>query len=74
VKGEIMKLFSHTSFGGHYPVGVAAVVVAEDKKQAKSLLEADLKMAGLPQEISEDDLDEIGLESPKSIILNDGNY
>jgi hypothetical protein len=70
-----MKVFTHKKFTGHYPVGCAAVVVAETTLQAKYLLEAEIIKAGLvPQAINESDFNEIDPSKPSATVLLDGNY
>lgn len=70
------RIYSCTNFRGKYwPVGVASVIVANDKKEAKQLLDAKLKEAGIP--IEGDGcytLTEIDIQSKGVAILNDGKY
>ena len=67
-----MKLYTTTTFKGHYPVGTAAVVWANNPIEARRLLNAELKNRGL--EDPEYRLDEWDFRSPQAIILNDGDY
>lgn len=67
-----MRLFS-CRFDGFWPVGAAAVVVAEGLEQAKSLMDSALRERGL-RSSSQDDWEEISLFEPKATILCDGNY
>ena len=69
-----MKVYTHNSFTGHWPVGTAAVVVAEDRDMAVTLLEGKLKDIGLPQKINRDDLMVISIAHPVAVILRDGDY
>jgi hypothetical protein len=69
-----MKVFYSTTFNGHWPVGVAAVVVASDSKFAAKRLEIELKKQGLEQEIKPESLIEIDLYDPKVYMLNNGDY
>lgn len=68
-----MKIFTCTDFTGHWPVGVAAVVIAEDKAIAEAQLREALAVKGLKQnpntaiEIKE-------VSAPGVYILCDGNY
>ena len=65
-------LYVCTDFEGHYPVGVAAVIIAKDHKQARKLLDEELKARDLPAgkgKISLQDMSE-----PYAAILCDGNY
>jgi hypothetical protein len=67
-----MRVFTSNDFTGHWPVGTAAVVVAEDKEAAKKLLTAKLKAEGLKFDGT---LREINIHSTaEAIILNNGNY
>ena len=68
-----MKTFTNISFVGHWPVGTAAVVHAEDERQAASLLETALEKAGLPQKIDPAMMVEIP-QGECAVILADGNY
>lgn len=77
-----MKLFS-VSFIGHYPVGTAAVVVAENDQHAyelacqmlkdEQLWEANIDWK-LSSHFSITDLTEIDLTTPAAHMLNNGNY
>lgn len=78
-----MKVFTCTTFTGHYPVGAAAVVVAEDKEAALPLLVIELQRVGLagmkadnngPTPLTFSDLREIPLVSGTVSVLVDGNY
>ena len=70
------QVFTFTGFGGHYPVGTAAVVVAKSKSEAIMLMDEQLSESGLPA------LDEqegvkislVDLDVYQAIILLDGNY
>lgn len=66
-----MRVFTCNDFTGHWPVGTAAVVVAEDKEAAKKLLTAKLKAAGLK---FDGNLREVNIHMAEATILNDGNY
>jgi len=70
-----MKVFTYTSFTGHYPVGVAAVVIAEDAEEAADNLNFKLKAAGLKGDARPVDMEPFPTDCRESIrILNDGNY
>lgn len=69
-----MRIYSHTKFSGHWPVGTAAVVIAEDRDMAVTLLEQKLKDIGLSQKIERDDFMVIGSSAPVAVILRDGDY
>lgn len=71
-----MKVFTCTNFHGHYPIGTAAVIVADDKAAALTALLQILSEVGLPQ--TPEDIDCLVLQevpmSPGVMILCDGNY
>lgn len=69
-----LKLFTCTEFEGHYPVGVAAVVLAVDETQAAAMLEEVLCITGLPQAILPTQLEEVSLLKPSVQILCNGDY
>jgi len=70
-----MKLFTCTNHDGHWPVGVASVILANDEKEARLLLDKALVEHGLrgsSQKLYT--LLEVKLDKPLAIILCDGNY
>jgi len=69
-----MRIFTCTTFDGHWPVGTAAVIVAQNLDQAISSLEKALSETGLPQKITPEDVKEVCITQAQVIILNDGNY
>ncbi len=70
-----MKVFTVTNFVGHWPIGVAAVVVADDRKKARKLLDAALDKKNLMvKQEKKYDLDELDICSPQALVLCDGNY
>lgn len=69
-----MQIYTCTKFKGHWPVGVAAVVVAKTRTQACLLLEFELEKAGLPQTITWDDMQFLCTTEARAVILNDGEY
>lgn len=71
-----MKVFTCTNFVGRFPVGVSAIVVAENIEEAGHVLSARLKSAGLNQGYGAPALrlDEVDLSRPGASILNDGDY
>lgn len=75
-RGRTMnRIYSCTDFRGYWPVGVASIIVATDKKEAKRLLDAKLKEAGIPPEgDGHYTLTEIDIQSKGAVILNDGKY
>lgn len=57
---------------GHYPVGVASVVVAATESDARALLDAALKTEGLvPDDYT---LERISADEPCAYVLNNGDY
>lgn len=67
-----MRIFYSTDFTGHYPVGSAAIVIAENIEEASLLIdrklnEQDLKFDGNLTEILFED-------NPQAIILCNGDY
>jgi hypothetical protein len=69
-----MKVFICSCFKGHNPVGVGAVMIAEDKARACAQLAVALACNGLPQDITPDMLDELYLDTATTILLTDGEY
>ena len=69
-----MKIYTNTSFKGHYPVGTAAVVVAKDKKEAARLLSIELSKIGLVQGVASEDMEKVTTTKPAVMVLNDGDY
>jgi len=70
----MLKIFAATDFTGHYPVGSAAIVVANDVNQAVDILNAQLRACGLPGDQKAEDLVVIDPNMPHAIILCDGEY
>lgn len=66
-----MRVFVSTDFRGHYPVGTAAVIIANDKGEASDLLSKAMHEVGLDSDFT---LDELDLSKPTAIILRDGDY
>jgi hypothetical protein len=69
-----LRVFVNTKFDGHSPVGVAAVVFAEDAKEAAEQLIGELHTVGLPQTVDPADMVEICPNGPTAYVLCDGNY
>lgn len=61
-------------FRGHYPVGTAAVVVAESQEHAAQLLNEQLVTQGLTASADENMMALVVQTSPQVVILCDGNY
>lgn len=67
------RLFYSTDHAGHWPVGVASVVLAPDEEAARALLTQALRARGLPAEAF--NLNELALAGePRAFVLLDGNY
>lgn len=66
-----MNVYTNTLFEGRYPVGVAAVVQAENKKEAATKLRLALKKRGLGKDVKAIDMIEL---TEEVVILLDGNY
>lgn len=61
-------------FTGHYPVGTAAVVVAESQEHAATLLNDQLVIQGLKGDANANMMALVMQTSPQAVILCDGNY
>lgn len=69
------KVFAFTGFRGHWPVGTAALVIAEDINEAARMLSDELTDLGLQQVINIKEAVEVNPEVGKAVrILVDGNY
>ena len=68
-----MKLWTCTDHDSVYPIGVASIVLAEDKEQARRLLARRLRANGLNPDKGFT-LTEIHMDQPRAIVLRDGNY
>lgn len=66
------KVFYSKDFKGVHPVGVCAIVVANDEEEARTLLKAELKAKGLPE--SEFTLQRVSRAEVGAIIINNGDY
>lgn len=66
-----MNCYTHNDFRGRWPVGTAAVVMAETPELAATALEVELTSCGLKQDINPEDMQllEQGVR-----ILCDGDY
>lgn len=69
-----MKVFINANFRGHYPVGSAAVVVANNAQEAAQQLEEALARQGLAQSIDPKRMIRLPTNTPTVSILVDGNY
>ncbi len=67
--------YTCTDFKGHYPVGTAAVVTAGSPEEAAQLLNAELKLRGLPGDAKPENMLRFPAQKgEKCRILLDGNY
>ena len=69
-----MKIYTNNKFKGVYPIGTAAVIVANDKYEAARLLSDALFDTGIPDDNTIDGMIEIDISSPNAIILCNGDY
>lgn len=69
-----MKVWTNTQFEGHWPVGVAAVVVADTRGQAAEMLNQQLTKRGLSPSATADQFDPLPTHTPLVAILRDGDY
>ena len=70
-----MQIYSCTNFEGHWPVPVAAIVVAQDKGHARRLLARELQQRELGKDDPMDWLFEPLETSTIGVhIISDGNY
>jgi len=70
---ERMKIWVNNKFEGHWPVGTAAVVIAETEKDAAEYLSLFLRESGLP-DAEPEDMELMPFEDGEVRILADGNY
>jgi hypothetical protein len=68
-----MKIFYHTGFSGHYPVGTSAIIRAKTKEDALKRLNEVLVENGLEGGADLGDMKEFH-RGYDVIILQDGNY
>ena len=67
-----MKVFTCIDHDTKWPVGGASIIVAEDKRKARGLLNSALRDQGL--DIKGYSLQEVDIKTPGVTILNDGDY
>lgn len=68
-----LRVFTCTDHEGHWPVGVASIVVADNEASARAILGGELYKHGLTQDKSFT-LREVDLARPNAIVLMDGDY
>lgn len=69
-----MDVFICDDHDGHWPVGVASVVVANDEAEARGLLIAELKTHGLNGNDPPFTLRKINTLAPRAFVIRDGDY
>lgn len=69
-----IKIWTNTEFDGYFPVGTAAVVIAEDAASAADMLNFILRNSGLEGDAETKDMVEFDLVIGNVSILCDGNY
>jgi hypothetical protein len=70
-----MNVYTCKDHDGHFPVGVASIVVADSEDEAREILDAELKANGLkPFARCPYTLVSLSTSSPKAIVLNNGDY
>jgi predicted RNase H-like HicB family nuclease len=69
-----MKTWTCTTFTGHWPVGTALVVTADNIELAIELVEKELAQHNLPQEIKPEQLIPLPTHHRHVKILRDGEY
>lgn len=67
-----MKVW-HCNFSGHWPVGAAAVVVAESASQAAELLTEELAKEHLGP-VKAEEFMELNTDAPLAVVLCNGDY
>ena len=69
-----MKIYTNTQFDGAYPVGTAAVIIAESPEAAARLLNGELESIGLSPSAKAKDMTHINSRRAAAHILCDGEY
>jgi hypothetical protein len=69
-----LNVYTCNEFRGRYPVGAAAIIVAENEQEAVKLLEAELTKDGLTQTINLNQLELVAITKPQATILCNGEY
>lgn len=70
----MIKVWTNTKFSGHWPVGVAAVVIAVNEEEAAVILNSRLKEGGLKGDAEASDMRRLLMANGNCAILCDGNY
>ena len=70
-----MRLFVCIDHATFWPVGAASVVLAENETEAGKLLDAMLRLRGLPDSGTHPySLTEVAADKAQAVILRDGEY
>lgn len=69
-----MNVYVCTDHEGHWPVGVASLIVAPDENEARRLLIQELEAHGLKQNDKPFSLRLMNIASPRAYVLLDGDY
>ena len=69
-----MKVWTNNKFHGHYPVGTAAVVVAESEQMAAAVLNQKLLAHGLAASATPEQFERLPTTHTLAVVLCDGNY
>jgi hypothetical protein len=69
-----VKVWTIKGFEGHWPVGTAAVVVAETAADAARELNRELQAIGLSGNVQPHELRALDTTSPGAVVLCDGDY
>lgn len=69
-----MKVWTNNKFHGHWPVGTAAVVVAETPEQAAEMLREELRGRGLIVQVLPEQFEPLDTDAPAARVLCDGDY
>ena len=67
-----LKLFVSTDHAGHFPVGVASIVLAHTEYEARRLLASALEAQGLPEK--EFTLRQLETSASRAYVLRNGDY
>lgn len=69
----MMKIFTCNDHEGHYPVGVASIIVADHEKEARLMLIEKLADIGIKAD-NDFSLVELDVSKKQVSVLCDGNY
>lgn len=69
-----MKVWTNNQFCGEWPVGTAAVVVADTAEEAAQALRAHLAPADLGDDVTAAQFKRLPTTKPLVVVLRDGSY